>query len=65
MVGIGGMVPPQFTPMRITLSSITLSFLINSLRVIASHGLQVTAIFMSLAPSKYLETNFAKFKVPQ
>ncbi len=65
MVGTGDMVPPQLTPIIITLSSMIFPFFINSLMVIASQGLHATAIFMSLAPSKYLDTNLAMFKVPQ
>ena len=65
MVGTGGKVPPQFTPIIMMFSPMIFPLLINSLMVIASHGLHETAIFMSLHPSKYLYTNFAKFKVPQ
>ena len=65
MVGTGDIVPPQLTPIIMTFSSMILPFFINSLMVIASHGLHATANFMYLAPSKYLDTNLAMFKVPQ
>ena len=65
IVGTGEKVPPQFTPIIITLSSMIFPFFINSLMVIASQGLHATASFIYLAPSKYLDTNLAMFKVPQ
>ncbi len=61
----GETVPPQFTPIMMTLSRLICWRLASSYIAIMSQPLTVIAIFISLAPSRYFLTSLDMSSVPQ